>query len=330
MHAVPLILSVGLLLLAVVDLLWTTLWVDGSAGPLTRRLAMALWGGLRTVGGQGSRTLSLAGPLILTATLLCWVGLLWAGWTLLYASDPGSLIDTRADEPVTWTGRAWFAAYTMFTVGNGDFTPRDGAWQVVASLTAASGMLFVTMGASYVVSVLGAVAQKRSFASSVAGLGGRPGDVVAAGWGGEDLHALDLPLSSLTSQLGLLTDQHQSYPVLHYYHSEGREDASSAAVATLDEALTLLCFGVPEHVRPNRALLREARSNVRSYLDTLASTSAQTADHDPPAPDLRPLRAAGVPTDDGALADALADLASRRRRLLGMVRADAWDWDPGS
>jgi len=52
-------------------------------------------------------------------------------------------------------------------MGNSDFTPTDGTWQIATSLTTASGMLFVTMGVSYVLSVLGAVVDKRSFASTV-------------------------------------------------------------------------------------------------------------------------------------------------------------------
>lgn len=329
MSALYALTGTALLVVAVVDLLWTALWADGSAGPVARGVMRGTWGGVRRLGHGRSRTLSLAGPVILAATLFVWVGLMWLGWTLLFAAEPESLIDTRADEPVHWTGRLYFVAYTMFTMGNGDFTPRDGFWQVVTSFTAASGMLFVTLGASYVISVLGAVAQKQAFASSVLGLGRRAEAVVKGAWDGESLHALDLPLSNLGSQLGLLVHQHKSYPVLHYYHSARAADASALAVAVFDEALTLLRFGVPEAVRPNRVLLEGARSSVQSYLRTLGSAFIRPAGDAPPPPDLDQLAETGVPTlGDAAFADALADLADRRRQLLGMVRADAWDWPP--
>lgn len=62
------------------------------------------------------------------------------------------------------TGRIYFVAYTMFTMGNGGFTPKEGAWQIVTSLTTTSGMRLVTLVVSYVLSVRSAVVQKRSFA----------------------------------------------------------------------------------------------------------------------------------------------------------------------
>ena len=324
------LLGVVLLLLVVLDLLWTTLWTDGAAGPLTARSTTVMWRGLRRLGGPRSRLLSLAGPLIITATLVGWIALLWLGWTLVFAGDGASLMDTRDGGPVSWVERQYFVAYSMFTMGNGDFAPRDGWPQVATSLTTASGMLLVTMGVTYVLSVLTAVNQKRAFASSVWGLGRRAEDVVATGWDGTDLHALDLPLNSLRSELSLLADRHTAYPVLHYYHSEKPESASVLAVAILDETLTLVetTVAVPNGI--NRAILTGARATVDSYLETLGSAYIGPADEAPPPPDVDRLAAAGIPTR--ARSDVLADvdaLDDRRRMLLGVVRADAWQWPSG-
>lgn len=329
MNIFYLLLGGFLLIFTTLDLLWTTLWVDGSAGPISSRLTTLLWHGLRRMGGRNGRTLSLAGPIILAITLFTWVTLIWVGWTFVFASYPGSLVDTSAQEPVTWTGRIWYVAYTMFTVGNGDFRPVGSFWQIASSLTAASGMTFVTLGVSYILSVLGAVSQKRSFASGVTGVGTRSEAIVSSGWNGEHFHAIDLLLSSFATQLGTLVEQHKSYPILHYYHSEQGKDASAMAVTILDEALTILRFGVPEAHRPNAVQIENARSSIQSYLDTLQSAFIQPAKRIPPPPDLDCLRAAGLPTvSNETFAQALASLEERRRMLLGMLEADAWPWPP--
>jgi hypothetical protein len=325
----PLLLLVGafLLVLAIVDLLWTTLWVDGGSGPISGRLSTGIWAGLRRFGGRRSRALGLAGPLILSATLVVWVALIWGGWALLFAGDAGSIVNARADQPVTWAGRIYFVAFSMFTMGNGDYYPAGGFWEIATSLTTASGMLFVTMGVSYVLSILGAVATKRSFAASVTGLGGQGEELVESGWDGKTLHGLDLPLSAMGTRLGVLVEQHKAYPVLHYYHSEESKDASAVAVAVLDEALTLIHAGVAGDAQPEPVLVKGARSSVESYLETLNSAFIQPAEHVPRRPDLDRLRAAGVPTvSDAAFSARLAELDGRRRKLLGMVRADAWEW----
>jgi hypothetical protein len=322
-------LALGSLLLssAVIDLLWTTLWANGGAGPLSTRLTTALWRGLRTLGGDQSRLLNLAGPIILTLMLTMWIALIWGGWTFVFAGGENALTDTRDTGPISWAERTYFVAYSLFTMGNGDFTPTDGIWQIATSLTTASGMLFVTMGVSYVLSVLGAVVDKRSLASTVTGIGTRSEAFVRDGWNGEDFHELDLPLDTLASDVGRLAKQHKAYPILHYYHSNEEDDASALAVVIFDEALTMLRFGVPKDHRPNTPLLNTARSSTRDYLQTLNSIGIQPADETPPPPDLDRLREAGVPTvSDEAFARALDDVSERRRKLLGAVTADAWCW----
>lgn len=327
-------LALGFLFLvaSIVDQLWTALWVDGGAGPLSSRLTSGTWRGLKRLDGPRSRLLSLSGPLVLMLTLVLWVGLLWAGWTFVFAGGgQEALTYTRASRPVTWTGRIYFVAYTMFTMGNGDFTPAVGVWQVATGLTTASGMLFVTLSVSYVLSVLGAVSQKRSFATGVSGVGTRSEVFVKTGWDeeAEDFHELDFQLDTLASQLDTLTEQHQAYPILHHYHSEQAKKSAAVSVAILDEALLLICCGVPKEQQPNETLLNTARSSTRGYLQTLNKAYITPADELPPPPDLDDLREVGIPTvSDEKFAEDLDESEERRRKLRGMVQNDAWEWRP--
>lgn len=321
--------AVGIVLLVavVVDLFWTTLWVDGGAGPLSSRLSKGTWKLLRTVSESHSRGLSLAGPIILVLTLGMWIGLLWAGWTFVFAGGESALVDTHDSDPVTWAGRLYYVAYTMFTDGNGDFAPNGGLWQIASSFTTATGMLFATLGVSYILSVLGAVADKRAFANSVTGLGMRSEVFLRSGWDGDDFDDLDLLLEALSADLNHLAEQHKSYPILHYYHSEGEEEASPMAVAILAEALTILHFGVPDERCPNGAVVESARSSTQDYLETLDNAFIEPAERAPPAPDLERLRERDVPTvSDEEFGEALDDIDESRRKLLAAVEADAWYW----
>jgi len=329
MNYLPLAAGLAVLVLVVVDIIWTTLWVDGGAGPLSSWLIPGLWAGIRKLGGERSRALSLAGPIILTATLVTWVALIWGGWTLVFGAAENALLNSRDSSPVTWVNRLYFVAYTMFTMGNGDYYPAADIWEVAASLTTASGMLFVTMGVSYVFSVLGAVTDKRSFASSVTGLGNRSEAVVETGWDEGGFRGLDLPLNSLSSQLDTLATQHKAYPILHYYHSEEATQSSAMAVAILDEALLVLRHGVARDAQPNRALVENARSAVENYLETLNESFFDPTEETPDAPDLDRVRDAGVPTVAAdEFAAAVDGHGDRRQKLLGVVRADAWHWPP--
>lgn len=122
----------GLLLLTagMIDFLWTTLWLESGAGPITRCLSAWLWKGCRKISGDHAKVLSMAGPLLLCLTLVIWISLFWSGWVLIYSSDPHSLMETQSKEPASWSDRIYFSGYVMFTLGNGDLAPNGGLWKL--------------------------------------------------------------------------------------------------------------------------------------------------------------------------------------------------------
>lgn len=327
MDVVYVVLGVLLLVSGIVDLLWTTLWVNGGAGPLTSLLMSSMWRGIRRISNKRSQVLSLSGPAILISSLAMWLLLIWAGWVFLFAGGEETLLDTRNVGPISWVERIYFVGYTVFTMGNGDFTPQGGIWQIATALTTASGMLLVTMSVSYVLSVLDAVSQKRSFASNVAGLGMQGEAIINTAWNGEEFKGLDLQLNTITSELNTLTANHRAYPILHYYYSKTPERAAVISITALDEALTFLRFGIVEENRPSDSIIRNARSSVQSYLKTVSGTFVQSADTTPPPLDLQSIRDAGIPTvSDEKFAKSLDDIDERRRKLLGLVKADSRQW----
>ena len=320
-------LGVVLLLGVTIDLLWTTLWAEGGAGPLTHWLMTGLWGGFRTVSNHDSRVLRLAGPLFLLAELLMWVILLWVGWTLVFASAEEILIDTLDRGLISWTEWLYFVGYTLFTLGNGDYAVQDGVWQIVAAVTTLNGLVFLTLGATYFLSVLRAVTQKRAFAMGVTGLGTRSEAIVRSAWDGERFQGLNLLLITYAAELDTLTSNYKAYPILHYFYGQQERWAPIIAVCLLDDTLTLLRFGVQEHKRLPNPIINNARSSVQNHLDVLSGTFIESADRTPPAPDLDSLREAGVPVvNDEEFDEALEQLRVRRQDLLGLAEGDARQW----
>lgn len=138
-----------------------------------------------------------------------------------------------------------FTAYATFILGNGGYAPSDAVRQIATALATASGILFVTLTVTYLLSVLDAVTQKREFASGVSSLGERSEAILRRSWDGETFRGLELPLNTLASQLDALTANHEAYPVLHYIHSARARNAPAVSVVVLDESLTVLRFGAP-------------------------------------------------------------------------------------
>lgn len=326
MRIVYAVAGITVVILTLVDALWTVLWVDGAGGPFTSRTTSLTWRMVRRIGTQRHRLTSVTGPLILTGTVVGWVLALWVGWVLVFAADPQSLLSPQGST-ASWNGRIWFVAYTMFAAGNGDFSPASGLWQILGSLVNGTGFFLITLSVTYLLSVISAVVDKRAFASSVHALGRTPSAMVLAGWNGHDLRSLDRQLAQLSTQLSRLTEQYLSYPVLQYYHAARAEKSPALAVAMLDDALLLLHVGVAPEARPSPADLAALRSTVETFLETLDVAFIGPAKDTPPPPDLTRLRTAGVPTvSDDDFAAVLRESEDRRRKLLGSVRNDGWTW----
>lgn len=327
MSSIYLILGIILLIMAVSDIVWTILWVDRGGGPCTRRLTALSWNILRNLTGGNSRVFSIAGPVTVSITILTWVLLLWAGWTFVFAGGDISLNDTQNRGEVSWTDTIYFAGYTLFTLGIGDFVPTFGRWQIATVLASGCGMLLITMSASYVISILSGVTQKRSFADSITGVAGNGSDLVKAAWDGKDFKNIELFLITYTAQLSTITAQHKAYPILHYYHSSDNKKALATAVAIFDEALTIFQYGISKEQCPNHVLLQNARSSIGSYLDTQDSAYVKPAKESPPGANISLLREAGLPVKtDEEFERAMAEQAERRRKLWGLIKADARKW----
>ncbi len=322
------ILGILLVLAALVDALWTTLWVDGHAGSLTMGLTAGVRHSLRLAArGRGGRILSLTGPLVQVAIVGGWLSLLWAGWAILFSADPGAVVSARTGAIASFWDRVYFTAYALSTMGNGDFVPRGAGWEVATGLAAFSGLFLFTLAVTFLVAVLNAVVRKRAFATQVMALGERPDILLVRAWDGHGFRALDGQLASLADTLAVVNEQHQAYPVLHDYEPARPRHATVLGVIVLDEAVTLLEHAVDPACRPSPSVLRAVRMAVSGYIDTLGRIHDRPADRAPPAPTVETLRHAGIPAvDDRSFRDGLSGLDERRRRLLAIVEAHSWDW----
>jgi len=323
--------AAGFLLIGIglIDFVWSTLWVEGGAGPVTRRVSGGLWKIFHGLFGRRFKALSLAGPVILSLTVLTWIVLFWVGWTLVFASDPSSLTDPQTNTAASWPQRFYFAGYVLFTLGNGSISPNGTYWEMATIAATATGMLSITLAATYLISVLSATAQKRAFAQNVFGMGSSGEEIVLSAWDGKNFRQIDLLLHDCASQLSTLTAQHHAYPILHYYHSEKAEQSAVAAVAVLDDALSLLQFGITSPELANRLILKEARSSIDSYVNTLKLHRKLESPEEPNRPNLNALREQGVPVrSDEAFEKDLEQTSDHRRKLLGILRMSSRKW-PG-
>jgi hypothetical protein len=296
MHILYIAAGVFLIGFGAVDALWTTLWVDGNAGPFTRRHNSWMRRLILRLAGSRHRVLSMTGPIVLVTSVLVWAMIPWAGWVLLYSGDPQSILHTRTLEPSNLVDRIYFTGYTMFTMGNGDFTPNGKTWEFLTGWASLNGLFMLTLAVTYLLAIIEAVVAKRSFGSQVWTLGRTAEEFLIHSWDGRRFPSVELQIVSLTEQLNLVTEQHHAYPMLHYYHESYRKQSVSHNLAVFSEVILLFAHGVDESVRPAPSALVSAQRTVEEFLETLRSAYVRPSDQESPAPSLVKLAAAGIPT----------------------------------
>lgn len=314
-----------LVVAGIVDLVWTSLWVNRGAGPVSRAVGSLSWRSIYTLAGKDNGLLTAAGPLIITLTVIAWVVLLWCGWFLIFTSEVSAVVSSSTNQPAEAVERLYFAGYTIFTLGNGEFQPAGGRWQVATALAAGSGLFAFTLAFSYLISVVSAAVSARTFAAQVSGLGSTPADAVAAAWDGSTYSALAFPLQSLAGEATKLGQQLLAYPVLQYFHAGKSNTSPILALARLEQILAIVRFGVPEAARPAAILLNSAQSAVGQAVETLARQFSTETSEPLPDPILQSLREANLPVLPVAeLSAALRPHQERRRKFQGLLEAHGW------
>lgn len=321
--------GVVLVVAVYLDALATTLTV-GGAGPLTRTVLGQIWRLLMRMHrpDSTSRLLTGAGAGLLFTTVLLWVAGLWAGWTLIFRGSE-TVVDAQTSAPAGMTDVVYYAGFTVFTLGVGDFVASDSLGRFLTALASFGGLFLITLAITYLLSVVAAVVERRTIAVRVNALGSSAEEIVVRGWTGDSFSSAFVQhLVALTGQLSTTGEQHLAYPVLHFFRSREQDAAAPVAIGRLDDAMLLLQAGVAAASRPDSSAVEPVRRAIARYLDTASSTSAGAPDSAaPPAPDQAALRAAGIPIapSEDFLRRVQAE-ADRRQRLRRLLRSNGWSW----
>ena len=323
------ILGLTILAIASSDVLITTLTLRGG-GFLTSRFSTWLWQGATKMHNHNTnhRLLGAVGLLLILGMALLWYFLTWMGWSLIFCSFQDAIINSSDKQPASIWGRIYFTAYTLTTLGRGDYSPQGTIWHLLTGLAAANGFFLVTTSIAYLFPVVSAATQKRSLSVYIASLGGTADDILNNAWNGKNFGNLDQHLIALAPLISDLGEKHLAYPVLHYFHSRERIRCLPLSIAALDEALTILQYAVAEECRPDPAALNPVRRACAAFLKTLKSAYLEPSEHEPPFTHLGLIESKGIPTvGDSAFQEAIGHINKRRRLLLSLVRSDGWSWD---
>ncbi len=323
------ILGLILLFITATDLINTSLSVRG-AGFITKRLSKTIWTVLLAIHKKtGARKpLELGGAFILVAILINWLLLIWISASLLFISQPDSLMNVETNSSTTIIDKIFYTGYTLSTLGLGDIEPDGSFWDILTAILSFSGLILISIAITYLIPVVSAEIIKRRISVFITTLGCSVEDILMNHWNGKNFKELEQPFISLTGTIILHAQNHKAYSVLHFFHSSDKKEAFVLNLTNLDEVLTTLLHGIPEAQQPSFNVLMGLRRAITSYLTTLPEAFITPGDEDPPLPELTALKTKGIQLIQDKTTDlAYENIKSRRRLLLSLIKDDGWDWN---
>ncbi|MDG2431440.1 potassium channel family protein [Flavobacterium sp.] len=322
------ILGVILLVITATDLINTSLSVRG-AGFLTRRLSKSIWSALLRINKKMGRrkVLQFGGAIILVSILINWLLLIWISASLLFISEPKSLMNVETNTTTTIVNKIFFTGYTLSTLGLGDIEPEGNFWDILTAILSFTGLILISIAITYLIPVVSAEITKRKISVNINTLGGSVQEILLNYWNGSNFKELEQPFIPLIDSIILHAQNHKAYSVLHFFHSSDKKEAFVLNITNLDEVITVLLYNIPKDQQPSYNVLIRLRKAISSYLVTLPATFITPGKKTPPIQLLTDLENQGIPILSGTAIDLeYMKLTTRRRLLLSLINDDGWEW----
>ena len=318
---ISILVGVAILCFALYDLFRTVFVIGSGAGPQSSFVARNVWRialRLHDPSNEGSHSrMRAVGPVILLVALLVWVLQFTLGWAFVYV--PEAFEDPTG---LTFHDRLQFAADTVIGKGGNDpaLDPKDGIWRALLIPAGLTGILVVSLGLAYILPILAAVAHNRSTAATAHSLGNSVDAMRELAKSSDTGGAMYDHLIALTQMLTVSAERQRSYPVLHYFHSSGRNSALAPAVAKL---VLFLRDGAPDASSIDATVREPLIRAIQGLLAALADMGLEEFAAKQSSVDADRLDNVGVDVETKGQGSEIPAV----EWLAAYVEFDGWDWD---
>ncbi len=278
---------------------------------------------------KGNRDfLDYGGLIILVPILINWFVIIWISASLLFISDPNSLMNVETNTKTTVVNKIFYTGYTLSTLGLGDMESTSSFWDIVTAILSFTGLVLISIAVTYLIPVVSSEIIKRKISVKINTMGCSVQEILLNYWNGNDFKELEIPFTNLVDEIILHGQNHKAYSVLHYFHSSNKKEAFVLNITNLDEVISVLLHSIPESQRPSQNVLIRLRKAITSYLITLPKKYINPSKKTPPAFTFTALENKGIKIITSEKEDLeFKKLLTRRRVLLSLIEDDGWNWE---
>lgn len=258
MITTSLLVVIGCSLIALVTFdIFTTVLHPSVESPLSNRFQRLVWRVLRTIATSlgtrpaASHVLNWGLPLMVAGLIALWLVVLVLGFACIcypWIDTPEVFVSGKAAAgPVS--DALYYSGVTLATLGYGDIEPLTGIFRLLAVLEALIGVVTISAGVAYILSVYPALTQQQTLAIALdAEVAGQTDalPLVRRYVTGAQVWSGDLNAQLRDISLGLLTttESHELYPVLYYAHPPQVQHSFLRMLITAQSLVTTLRYGL--------------------------------------------------------------------------------------
>lgn len=176
----------------------------------------------------------------------------------------------------------YYIGYVLSSMGNGDYTPKSLGWEFYAGFISFTGVVFVSLGISFLLPVIEAVALKRQVSLRIFNIGTNPTEILKK-YHKERLPDLLSVIENLEESILKLAQYHLAYPVIHYFHSCNSIESLPLNIVKLDEILSILLAN-QNTTKQQEWQIERTRKALTYYFSTLQNSFIAPDDDEPERP----------------------------------------------
>ena len=128
------------------------------------------------------KVLQFGGAIILVSILINWLLLIWISASLLFISEPKSLMNVETNTTTTIVNKIFFTGYTLSTLGLGDIEPEGNFWDILTAILSFTGLILISIAITYLIPVVSAEITKRKISVNINTLGGSVQEILLNYW----------------------------------------------------------------------------------------------------------------------------------------------------
>ncbi len=121
MAALLVALGSAIVMIAILDVIWTAAAAGSGAGPLSGRLSARLWRVALAVGrrpsGPRHRFLTLSGITLVVVIVVTWATLACVGWWLVFSASDGAVLDAASGRSASLVERSTWSRWRRWCTG---------------------------------------------------------------------------------------------------------------------------------------------------------------------------------------------------------------------